>query len=137
MEHVAISVVGTAVWAIQMGEWGGDIRLPLIACGVLSCLSFAVWPLQGDLAAMRPVVGVALGVLLAVYQHSLGAAVRAYGSTVQAVVNCNVAVIVVHQVLTSQLPLTTLLALLLACAVSSAAALVIYGVHLREMVVPG
>lgn len=132
---VGVAVFGTAAWAIGLASWRGDVRLALVAAGALAGMTFAVAPLQQPITVVAQPI--ALGALLLLYQLALAKAVHRYGPSVQAVVNCNVVVIVAVQILLGRVPWSLQLGALCGAAALSAAALVLHGVHDMEIVVPG
>ena len=120
--YVFVSVVGTAAWAIGMQQSSIDVRLPLIAAGLFSAMSFLVYPPH---IPDVPAQAFFLGFILFVYQHSIALSIRAYGASIQAAINCNVVVIVLYMVFRKLLPVSLNIGLLCLTAVSSVSALVL------------
>lgn len=125
MAAAVMAAVGTGVWSICLAQAGpakGDeVRYALIGAGLLSLLSMLVSP-PCHVPTER---SAGLAVVLAAYQALIYMAVSRGGAVMQAVINCNIAVVCVHRhlfVKAAAHPLA--LAVAVASAACSAAVLV-------------
>ena len=117
---IVAAVFGTAAWAVGLSVDDIDVRIPLVVGGGLSLASLAVYPAAGDWRS-----GAALGVVLVLYQCAIAHAVRLCGPMVQAIINCNLVIIMVAQMVSGALAATPHLIIATVAATTSAAALVL------------
>ena len=91
-----LAALGTGMWAVQLAsvrEAGDEIRYAMVGAGVVALVSLAVVPPCGPPSELS--AGLAL--LLASYQCLIAVAVHRGGAVMQAVINCNVAVVCLHR----------------------------------------
>lgn len=130
----AIAIIGTAAWAIELGNAPTDPRLPIIAAGTIAAISFIIVPIQLPVALQT---AARTGCILLAYQTALAKAVQNNGPTIQAAINTNIVVIAAYNVATAQTAPTPMLAALTLATAASAAALVIHMARPVEIDVPG
>lgn len=118
----AVAVFGTAWWAIGLAATSVDPRVPMTFAGLISAISFGVVPLAGPLNVPASVT---LGITMVVYQSAIAYAVQHVGPTVQAAINCNVAVILLREVATGAVTVTPELVAIAMTQLFAAASLVL------------
>lgn len=90
------AAAATAVWAITLSATPSIdlLRCALMSAGLISGLSFGVYPLHEPPAVMA---SAAAGTLLLLYQGLIYASVSKGGPVMQALINCNIALITLYK----------------------------------------
>ena len=90
------AAVATAIWSVMLStEPSIDLlRYASIVAGLISVVSFGVYPLQTTPAILD---GVTSGILLVTYQTFIYVSVKTGGPIMQAIINSNVVLIVLYE----------------------------------------